>query len=275
MSRGSGAKRRATTPGTAGTTLITGASAGIGRELARRFALDGHDLVVVARRRARLVELKRELERDHGVRVRVIESDLADPSSPGRIAGALARVPIDCLVNNAGTLEGGPFLRMPPARTAQMLALNTAALVGLTQRFLPAMTRRGRGRILNIASIAAFAPVPGLAVYAATKAFVLSFGEALGSELRGTGVSVTTVCPGLTDSEMADAALERAAGLKPYRRLLFAPATAVAEAAYAGCMAGEALVVPGAANRLYDGLVALTPRGARRRLAGIMQQVWR
>lgn len=275
MSRGSGTKRRTAAPVTAGTALITGASAGIGRELARRFALAGHDLVVVARRRARLVELKRELERDHGVRVRVIESDLADPSSPGRIAGALARVPIDCLVNNAGTLEGGPFLRMPPARSAQMLALNTAALVGLTHRFLPAMTRRGRGRILNIASIAAFAPVPGLAVYAATKAFVLSFSEALGTELGGTGVSVTTVCPGLTDSEMADAALERAVGLKPYRRLLFAPAAAVAEAAYAGCMAGEALVVPGAANRLYDGLVALTPRSARRRLAGVMQQVWR
>ena len=192
--------------------LITGASAGIGRELALAFAAHGFDLVVVARRRARLASLRRQVESAHGVRVRILQADLHDPEAAGRLQKSLARTPVDVLVNNAGTLEGGTFAGMDSTRIGQMLQLNVGTLVALTHAFLPGMLRRNHGRIVNLASIAAFAPVPWMAVYAATKAFVLSFSEALDEELRGTGVSVTAVCPGLTNSEMADAALELVAG---------------------------------------------------------------
>ena len=247
--------------------LVTGASSGIGRELAREFAAHGHDLVVLARRRTRLESLKRELARAHGVRVRVVEADLHDPATPDRLARLLAREPIGILVNNAGTLEGGSFADMPRERVLQMLQLNVTALVTLTHALLPRMLARGGGRILNVASIAAFAPIPWLGVYAATKAFVLSFSEALGEELCDRGVRVTALCPGLTNSEMTDAALERAPGLRPWRGQLFAEAPDVARAAYAGCMAGERLVVPGATNRAYDGLMQAAPRPLRRFLS--------
>lgn len=261
-------KRTGTRAGAAapGLALVTGASAGIGREMARVFARHGHDLVVVARRRNRLLELKRELEHAHAVRVRILEADLADPATPGAIRRSLARRQVEILVNNAGTLEGGAFVGLAPDRLEAMLQLNVGALTRMTREFLPAMIRRGRGRILNVASIAAFAPVPWLGVYAATKSYVLSFSEALATELEETSVSVTALCPGLTDSEMADAALARARDLARFRNWLFAPARDVAEAAYAGCMAGEALVIPGVSNRLYGSVVGLTPRAARRRL---------
>jgi short-subunit dehydrogenase len=253
--------------------LITGASAGIGRELARAFAAQGFDLVVVARRRARLAALKRELESGAGVSVRIIEADLYETGAAARLQRSLARTPIEVLVNNAGTLEGGGFADSEAARNEQMVQLNVAQLVSLTHALLPGMLRRGQGRIVNLASIAAFAPVPYLAVYSATKAFVLAFSEALAEELRDTGVTVTAVCPGLTNSEMADAALERAGGLSPYRPYLFAEPTDVAKAAFAGCMKGEALVVPGAANQLYDGLMRVAPRATRRRLAAFFGRV--
>ena len=245
--------------------LITGASAGIGRELALTFAAHGFDLVVVARRRARLASLKRRIESGHGVRVRILQADLHDPDAAGRLPKSL----------NAGTLEGGAFAGMDGARIGQMLQLNVSTLVALTHAFLPGMLRRNHGRIVNLASIAAFAPVPWMAVYAATKAFVLSFSEALDEELRGTGVSVTAVCPGLTNSEMADAALERAPDLAPWRPWLFAEPATVAAAAFEGCMKREALVVPGAANVFYGGLMKLTPRPARRRMTAFFGRAMR
>ena len=255
--------------------LITGASAGIGRELAREFAANGYDLVVVARRRSRLAALKRELEADHGVSVRVVEADLFDPAALAALRERLARLQIDVLVNNAGTLEGGPFADMAPERVAEMLRLNVAALVEMTHAFLPGMLSRGHGRIVNLASIAAFAPVPWLSVYAASKSFVLAFSEALAEELRGTGVSVTAVCPGLTNSEMADAALERASDLAPWRPWLFAEPHTVAAAAFEGAMKHEDLVVPGAANVFYRGLMKLAPRPARQRMTGLFGRVMR
>jgi short-subunit dehydrogenase len=255
------------------TALITGASAGIGREIAREFGSHGFDLVLVARRRSRLAALKRELEPAHGIRVRVLEADLYDPAAIDGLQRRLARTPIDVLVNNAGTLEGGPFASADVARIGQMLHLNIDVLVALTRTFVPAMLRRGHGRIVNLASIAAFAPVPWLAVYAATKSFVLSFSEALDQELRGSGVSVTAVCPGLTRSEMTDAALERAPALAPWRPWLFAEPTTVARATFEGCMKHEELVVPGAANVFYGGLMKLTPRPARRRMTSLVGRV--
>ena len=257
------------------TALITGASAGIGRELAREFAAHGFDLVVVARRRSRLAALKRELESAHGVSVRVIETDLYDPAAIDRLQQRLARTRIDVLVNNAGTLEGGPFVETDVARIGQMLHLNIDVLVALTRAFLPGMLDRGHGRIVNLSSIAAFAPIPWMAVYAATKSFVLSFSEALDGELRGTGVSVTAVCPGLTSSEMADAALRRAPALAPWRPWLFAEPSTVAKAAYEGCMKHEELVVPGAANIFYGGLMKLTPRPTRRRMTALFGRTMR
>jgi len=255
--------------------LVTGASSGIGRELARAFARHGHDVIVLARRRGRLLALKRELESAHGVRVRVVGADLYDPETPNRLVRSLARERIGILVNNAGTLEGGDFATMPRERALAMVQLNVAALVALTHAFLPRMLERGAGRILNVASIAAFAPVPWLGVYAATKAFVLSFGESLGAELRGSGITVTTLCPGLTDSEMADAALERARDLAPYRRWLFAAPGNVAAAGYAACMKGDPLVVPGLTNRVYEGLTGATPRAAQRWLSRLVARSMR
>jgi short-subunit dehydrogenase len=255
--------------------VITGASAGIGRELALEFASRGFDLLVVARRRARLASLKRGLESTHGVKVRVVQADLYDPTAARRLQDLLARTRIDVLVNNAGTMEAGAFADMEPARIAQMLHLNVVALVDLARACLPGMIRRGGGRIVNLASIAAFAPLPSLAVYAATKSFVLSFSEALLEELRGTGVTVTAVCPGLTRSEMTDAALERAHHLAPYRRYLFAEAGEVAREACAGALRGEALVVPGTTNVLYGGLMKLSPRAARRRLTALFGRALR
>lgn len=252
--------------------LITGASAGIGREMAREFAAHGFDLVLVARRRARLAALKRELESAHGVSVRAVGADLYDPATPARLCRSLARLPVDVLVNNAGTLEGGPFTEMEPARIEEMLRLNVGAMVALTHAFLPGMLRRGHGRIVNLASIAAFAPVPWLSVYAASKSFVLAFSEGLAEELRGTGVSVTAVCPGLTNSEMTDAALERATDLAPWRPWLFAEPHTVAAAAYEGAIKHEDLVVPGAANVFYQGLMKLSPRPARRRVTGLFSR---
>jgi len=255
--------------------LITGASSGIGRELARAFARQGHDVIVLARRRGRLLALKRELELMHGVRVRVVGADLYDPETPLRLARSLARERIGILVNNAGTLEGGDFATMPRERALAMVQLNVTTLVALTHALLPGMLERRAGRILNVASIAAFAPVPWLGVYAATKAFVLSFGESLGEELHGSGITVTTLCPGLTDSEMADAALERARGLAPYRRWLFAAPGNVAAAGYAACMKGEPLVVPGLTNKVYEGLAGATPRAAQRWLSRLVARSMR
>lgn len=255
--------------------LVTGASAGIGRELAREFASRGFDLVIVARRRARLAALRRELEASCGVLVRAVEADLGDPAAAGTLQRRLARMPVEVLVNNAGTLEGGAFADMDPARVSQMLQLNVAALVGLTHALLPGMLRRGRGRIVNLASIAAFAPLPYLAVYAATKSFVLSFSEALLEELRGTDVTVTTVCPGLTKSEMTEAAFGRARDLAPYRGYLLADAAEVARAACEGCLNGQAMVVPGTVNVLYGGMMKLSPRAARRRLTALFGRALR
>ena len=248
--------------------VITGASAGIGREFARQFAAGKHDLVIVARRRERLVELKRELEHEHGVRVRVQIADLFDPEGPATLYAALRRQAPDVLVLNAGTLEVGSFLEVDLDRAMQMVDLNVVALVKLARLFLPGMVARGRGRLLNVASIAAFQPVPDMAVYAATKSFVLSLSESLCEELRGTGVTVTAVCPGLTESEMADAVIARRPALQRVRKLLFGDTAAVAREGYAACMRGDPVVITGVPNRVVEALVGLQPRWVRRRLAG-------
>ncbi|MBI3369917.1 MAG: SDR family NAD(P)-dependent oxidoreductase, partial [Burkholderiales bacterium] len=192
------------------TALITGASSGIGEALAACFAASGHNLVLVARSADKLKALAKSLATDHGIQAWVAPADLSLPDAAAKLALAMkrARRPIDVLVNNAGVLEHGSFVDMPAQRHQQLIDLNVSGLTAMLAQFVPAMVARGSGRVLNVASIAAFQPVPSLATYAATKAYVLSLSESLAEELRGTGVTVTALCPGITATNM----LTQAAG---------------------------------------------------------------
>jgi hypothetical protein len=245
-------------------TLVTGASAGIGLELARTFARHGHDLVLVARRADRLAELAGELQA-LGRRVDTVAIDLAEPDAATRLADDVAGrdIDVDVLVNNAGIGDHGAFRHLPRERIRQMLAVNVGALTELVHAFLPPMLARRRGRILNVASTAAFQPVPAMAAYAATKAYVLSLSEALAEELRGSGVTVTALCPGLTRTDMvADLPL-------PPPAFLVQDAAEVAAAGYDACLAGEAVRVPGLHNALGAVASRLPPRWLVRTVSGI------
>lgn len=184
------------------TTLITGASSGIGTEFARRFAARGDDVVLVARRIELLEQLAAQLRRDHRVAAHVIPLDLATPDAAEKLSTAVQErgLTLDALVNNAGFATHGDIADADPGRLSEEVSLNCQALVGITARFLPAMRARHSGTIINVASTAGFQPVPHMAVYSATKAFVLTFTEALWGELRGSGVRVLAVCPGATDT---------------------------------------------------------------------------
>jgi uncharacterized protein len=255
-----------------GTVLVTGASAGIGRELARVFAQHGHDLVLVARSADRLESLAAELRREHTREVRVLPRDLLEPRAPESIFEALcaAGVEVDVLVNDAGVLELGGFDTLPLAALERMIELNTRVLTSLTRLFLPPMRERGRGRILNVASAAAFQPLPALAVYAATKAFVLSLSEALSEELAGTGITVTVVCPGLTTTDMTDKAKASNPNAGYFPDFLMADAGDVALAAYRACEAGRVIEVPGLTNRVLTDWSRLQPRWVTRMLGGVV-----
>lgn len=248
------------------TALITGASAGLGRELAKLAAADGLNLVLVARRRDRLEELAQALAAAHGVAVRVNVADLADPTAPAAILAETeaAGIAIDCLVNNAGFGSIGPFAQADLARQLEMVAVNVRALVELTHRFLPGMLARKQGRILNLASVAGFVPGPFMATYYASKAFVLSFTESLATELCGTGVTVTASCPGPTQTEFADVA--RNGESKLYRRNV-ATAAGVAKHAYRAMLAGTVVAVPGLMNKLIVQSVRVSPRASLRSIA--------
>jgi len=184
-----------------GYALITGASAGIGREFARLLAQAGVDCFLVARREARLQELKAELEKHYKVRVKYAAEDLASEGAAGRIAAAAEGDEIGILINNAGFGDGGEFQTRAPERMEEMIKLNCLAPVLLSRAFLPGMIARGRGGMIMVSSALGIAPCPFEAVYGATKAFDLSFGGALWGELEGTGVDVSTICPALTDTE--------------------------------------------------------------------------
>jgi hypothetical protein len=254
------------------TALITGASAGIGRELARVFAAHGHDLVIVARSVDRLQSLADELRAEHECKVRVVPRDLLDRGAPQEVFATLAaeQVRIDILVNDAGVLELGAFAEMELWDIERIIDLNARVLTSMTRVFLPAMLERGRGRILNMASVAAFQPVPSLAVYAATKAFVMSLTESLSEELAGTGVSVTTVCPGLTSTEMTSKAKSNNPNAALFPDFLMADPHDVAEAAYRACMAGRVIEVPGLTNRVLTDWSRLQPRWVTRMIGGVV-----
>jgi len=240
--------------------LITGASSGIGRDLACIHAEHGGDLVLVARREARLEDLADELRAGHGVTVYTLARDLSEPGAAAALVADLDRAELrpEILINNAGFGGYGEFACQDLARNARMVRLNVVALMELTGLLVPRMVRAGRGRVLNVGSTAGFVPGPLQAVYFATKAFVNSFSQALAEELRGTGVTVTVLCPGATASEFAAAAdLEGSpgfAGPLPTSR-------AVAEYGYRSLLAGRDLVVHGWRMKLLmHGALRLLPR---------------
>jgi hypothetical protein len=258
---------------TAGTALITGASSGIGLELAKLFARDGYDLVLVARRRERLEALGDDLARQHGIRFRAIRADLADPATPAEIERQLAAasVAVDVLVNNAGFGELGPFAKTDLETERRMVQVNVTALTALTKLFLPGMLARRRGRILNVASTAGFAPGPLMSVYYATKAYVISLSEALAEELRGSGVSVTVLCPGPTLTEFQAVAHIESTRLFRMPGIVM-NVEAVAKAGYVGLMRGRRMVVPGLLNRALPLLIRFSPRGLVVRVARLFQE---
>lgn len=242
-------------------TLITGASAGIGRELARLAARDSRSLILVARRRERLVALQEELVLAHpGLDVHPWACDLADARERRALAAGLAAkgLQVDHLVNNAGAGDAGRFVAMDRARLQAQVELDVVAVHDLLLAFVPPMVERGYGRILNVASTAAFQPLPWMATYAASKAFVLHLSEALSVELRGKGVTVTCLCPGRTKTEFFDAA----AGHDEifFSRTPTADPVEVARAGYEAMLAGRRLVVPMLRDRLSAWSARVSPR---------------
>lgn len=242
------------------TALITGASSGIGLELASVAARDRHDLVLVARNRERLDSIGRGLAEEFGVRVSVLAKDLREPSAPAEVGRELAErgTTIDVLVNNAGFGLYGFFAKTPLDRELEMIQVNVAALTNLTKLFLPGMLERRAGRILNLASTAAFQPGPIMAVYYATKAYVLSFSEALANETAGTGVTVTALCPGPTRTEF-----QQRAGILPvplFSAGLVSKAADVAREGWDAMKRGKRVVIPGIANRVLIQAERITPR---------------
>ncbi len=242
-----------------GTALITGASAGLGRDFARLFAGDGHDVILVARRRDRLEELASALSSDDAVTATVIATDLALPGAARQIHDELrARgLTVDFLVNNAGFGGTGSFAAADDGRDSGMIQVNVMALVELTRALLPDMLERKRGRILNIGSTAGFQPGPFMATYYASKAFVNSFTDALAYELAGTGVTATLSCPGATETEFAGHAGNAESLLF---RLGAADSASVAGEAYRAMMAGRGRVVHGFTNKLGAQAVRVGPR---------------
>ncbi len=241
------------------TALITGASSGIGYELAKVFAHEGYDLVLVARSEDKLLERAGEISTSSGVTVTVMVSDLSLPAGPIEVCRELDchDIPVDVLVNNAGFGLHGYFAATDWQQELAMISTNVISLTRLTKLLLPAMLARGSGKILNVASTAAFQPGPLMAVYYATKAYAWSFSEALRDELRGSGVSVTTLCPGPTRTNFARRA--SAQHVRLFRGPLSDPAE-VARAGYAGLMRHRALVIPGWRNRLGYWLARVLPR---------------
>lgn len=237
--------------------LVTGGSGGIGLELARLFAQAGYDLALVARTQSKLDEAAAALGSKFGISVKTIALDL---SQPGAADVVYAQVPTcEVLVNNAGFANNGTFAQMQERVLMEELQVDVVALTQLTRRYLPGMLERGEGKILNLASTAAFLPGPNMAVYYAAKAYVLSFSEALAEEVRGKGVGVTCLCPGATATGFQERAnLEGT----PLMRLPLADAAKVAKAGFDGLMRGKTVVVPGLSNKL----VAVAPRISPRRL---------
>ena len=251
--------------------LVTGASSGIGASLARCFARAGHDLVLVARSADKLHALADELKVRHGITVWVEPADLAQRDAPAQLLATLKRKrhTVDVLVNCAGVLEQNAFVKMTPVQHQQIIDLNIAGLTAMLAHFVPPMAQRGKGRVLNVASIAAFQPVPTLATYAASKAYVLSLSESLAEELKGSGVTVTALCPGITATPMLNHATDSNAELSKIPGFLIGAVDDVAQQGFEACMNGDAICVPGALNRAAMIASRGTPKWLVRRIGGL------
>jgi hypothetical protein len=251
------------------TCLVTGASSGIGAELARELARRGQGVTLTARRKDRLEDLAAELSDTHGVRAEVAAVDLADAEARLALADEIAGrgLTVEMLVNNAGVGTFGPVHDGDATREVTMLRTNVEALAHLCSLFLPGMVERKRGAVLNVASTAAFQPMPGQAGYGASKAFVLSYSHALRAETRGTGVTVTTLCPGPVETEFNRAAgLDEEAATNALPRFMWVKAEDVARLAVDGLDRGRAVVVPGMSNRLGTVAGRHSPAGLVARL---------
>jgi len=243
------------------TALVTGASSGIGAEIARELARRGQHVTLVARSESKLAALAEELS--NGAGAAVLPTDLADRAAraalPGRVEATGRAVSI--LVNNAGLSTMGPVKRGNPDAELNMIEVDVAAVADLCTRFLPGMTDRGNGAILNVASTAAFQPIPGQAGYGAAKAFVLSYTRALAAELRGQGVTVSALCPGPVETGFGEAAgitQDEAEAALP--KFMWEPADAVARCGVDALAAGRTVAIPGAANRVSALLATMTPK---------------
>ena len=257
-----------------GTALVTGASEGIGLALAKCFAREGHDLVLVARDEDKLRRASEEISSTYAVRVVRFAQDLSGPEAAQRVFDEVQRqkIAIDFLVNNAGAGSFGLFSEMALERQLRMMQLNMVAVTALTRLFLPEMLKRRRGGILNVASTAAFQPGPLMAVYYATKAYVLSFSEALSNELRGSGVTASVLCPGPTWS-----GFQKGAGMESSRlfRHGVMKASDVAEIAYREFRKGKTTIIPGLRNKILAFGTRLSPRKLLPMIVRLMQDAVR
>ena len=246
------------------TALVTGASSGIGEAFARLLAKDGYRVVLVARSVEKLSTLASEL----GNGTLTLSVDLSEADAPNRVADTSG--PVDVLINNAGHGDFGPFASADPTKLRSMMELNMVSLTMLARNVLPPMVAQGQGRILNVASTAAFQPGPLMAVYYATKAYVLSFTEALAEELRGTGVTATALCPGPTASGFQQAAAMESSKLVAGRKM---PSAAdVARYGYRAMQRGEVVAIHGLRNKALAASVRFSPRPVVRRMVHKMQE---
>lgn len=250
--------------------LITGASGGIGKELSKLFAKDGHDLVLVARDEKALKTVSDELSNEFGISTMIISKDLSSPSAPDEIFDELKKnsIVIDTLVNNAGFGSYGAFIKTDLKTSLEMIQLNVTTLTHLTRLFAPEMVKNGKGKILNIASLAAFPPGPYMNVYYSTKAYVLSFSVALKEELKGTGVSVTVLCPGPTNTNF-----QKRIGLTSAETFSIKSMSAqkVALIGYKGLKNGKLIILPGFVNKLTAFSLRFIPKSTAAHFVAIGQ----
>lgn len=240
--------------------VITGASSGIGRELARQLAARAKLLVLVARRRDRLEQLRTELlATNPALLVEIRQADLSNLEETMQLAALLTNEPIDFLINNAGVGDHGSFATADPIHVNEQVLVNVLALTALTRALLPRMIAQKRGAILNVSSSAGFLPLPGIAAYAATKAYVTSFSEAIRAETRGCRITVTALCPGPVDTEFAEVANRESRGEKPRSSLMHVAVEKVAQAGLSAIEHDQALIIPGLAMKVVMAITRALP----------------